>query len=479
MRSSTRSRKLKAARAAIEIARRKSIEDRHYFMRVVFPKSFEPGEYRGGKYVDGVTDLYEEFDELMRVTARGHMKSVGNYADVMYDIFTMERNIEGHYFSYNSDFAAYHVEKIKRMIRSNIYYSGIRDNKSSADSVMDYEYKGKRYTMKPNGLMSFKRGIHGDRIYVDDPLRDPENKLAPTVIKKINRVMATEVPPMVNIGGKLRVVGTPQTNQDFFFSKDLAEVYKIVITDAIVDEKRKIVLWPEMYNWDYLMRKKREQGEKAFNQEYRAKPAYEEDSRVSRDSLIKVIDEELEPADAYEGELDVVGFHDIGKKRHPAHCAIFTRELVTSTYEDEDGNAQEVEEYYYVQLVSKWFDGVDYGDQIDWLNEAVEVYNVDVLGYDNTRGEFEAFAEENKLADEMKPINFTLKTKNKMATALDSAVTAGRVKLLNDPRQTEQILAVNTNLDAMESPDGHGDSFWSVGGALSPLLKTRRVSVWA
>ena len=38
---------------------------------------------------------------------------------------------------------------------------------------------------------------------------------------------------------------------------------------------------------------------------------------------------------------------------------------------------------------------------------------------------------------------------------------------MNDKRQTEQILAVNDNLEAVESADGHGDSFWSVALALN------------
>ncbi len=40
------------------------------------------------------------------------------------------------------------------------------------------------------------------------------------------------------------------------------------------------------------------------------------------------------------------------------------------------------------------------------------------------------------------------------------------VDLVDDPRQHNQLLAVNNNLQAVESPQGHGDSFWSVALAL-------------
>jgi len=53
-----------------------------------------------------------------------------------------------------------------------------------------------------------------------------------------------------------------------------------------------------------------------------------------------------------------------------------------------------------------------------------------------------------------------------MATALPDQVKHGSVKLLDDPRQTNQMLAVNNNLQALESPQGHGVSFWSVAMAL-------------
>lgn len=53
-----------------------------------------------------------------------------------------------------------------------------------------------------------------------------------------------------------------------------------------------------------------------------------------------------------------------------------------------------------------------------------------------------------------------------MATTLSDRVTHGSVRLLDDPRQSTQMLAVNNQLQAVESPQRHGDSFWSV--ALAP-----------
>ncbi len=49
-----------------------------------------------------------------------------------------------------------------------------------------------------------------------------------------------------------------------------------------------------------------------------------------------------------------------------------------------------------------------------------------------------------------------------MATSLSDRLTYGSVRLIDDPRQPSQVLAVTNSLQAIESPQGHGDSFWSV-----------------
>ena len=53
-----------------------------------------------------------------------------------------------------------------------------------------------------------------------------------------------------------------------------------------------------------------------------------------------------------------------------------------------------------------------------------------------------------------------------MATALEAVFTDGKITLLNDRRQNTQMLAVNNDLVAIESPEGHADSFWSAGLAV-------------
>lgn len=440
-------------KARIEWAKRQSRKEGGftYFVNNVFAAGFE--KFVDGEYINDVCERMEAHDWTMDVTARDHFKSTRLYAEVMYDIFTAERDLEAHYFSYISTMSRYHQEKIKQLVSNNPFFVRIVDLNPMSNSIIDYSNGKARYKCTPEGLLSFKRGIHADRIYVDDPLKDPENKLAPLVIHKINKAIKTELYPMVNKGGKCRIVGTPQTNDDFFFDEELGKKFTITILDAMKDEPNRISLWPEWKTFEELEEIRNTIGERTFNQEYRATPAYSEDSFISRKVLMPLINPELVNLKQYTGRNDVVAGYDIGKHAHPAHFAVFER-LV---------NQKEIR---YRQILSKWLDNWDYIDQIEYLVEAVKMYKISVLRYDNTRGEFEGFVEQRKVPNQMKPISFTMKTKNAMAVNLDSVTTSGRVELINDKRQTDQILSVTSDLQAFETPEGHGDSFWSICMAL-------------
>lgn len=442
------------ATAAIELARRRSRDHKDgfkWFVHNVFSYSFD--KFIGGDYINEVCDNMQANLWTMDVTGRDHFKSTRLYAEVMFDVFTAEHDLEGHYFSYNTSLSRYHLKKIKLMILANPMFVHCTDLNAQSDSMIEFSNGRARVTCMPQGLLAFKRGIHAERIYIDDPLKDPENKLAPLIIHRINRIISAEIYAMVKRGGKCRVVGTPQTYDDFFFSKELQTRFVTHILDAMKDEAKRIPLWAEWKSFTELEEIRSIIGERTFNQEYRCKPAYSEDSFISRKRLLALVDPDLINQQRYEGEHDVVGGFDIGKHTHPAHLCLFER----WQYE---GN------YYYKQLLSQWLDNWDYYVQIEHLNSVCELFNVSVLRYDNTRGEFESFAEQGKLAKALKPVGFTLKSKNTMAVTLDTIITGERITFINDQRQTNQMLAVTSDLQAFESAEGHGDSFWSIGMAL-------------
>lgn len=425
-----------------------------WFINHIFTFSFDRGTFVKGHYIDEVANRLSNNKWTMDISARDHFKSTRLYAEIMFDIFTTETDIECHYFSYQQGMSAYHLAKLKKMIQANPFFKGFTDLSPMALSAIYYHNGQATYHAIPEGLLSFKRGIHAERIYIDDPLKDPENKLAPTVIYKINNVIKTEMFAMVKKNGICRVVGTPQTNSDFFFDEQLQRKFSVSIKPAIVDEAKRIVIFPEWKSYEDLCEIRETIGEKAFNQEYMTKPSYSESSYIERKDLMNCVDTSLAQATKYEGNHDVVAGFDIGKKAHPAHLAIYERWTGT------DGK------YHYRQLLSKWFDHVEYKEQLDYLLWAIGNFKIDVLRYDNTRGEFEGFAEQGLLHRCMKPVSFNVKTNNAMAVSLNTVVREGRCALIDDIRQIDQLLQVNNDLQAIESPQGHGDSFWSNALAL-------------
>ena len=447
---------------SIELAIRKSRQSFLWFVKNVFSASFGLNEFVYGKYIEEVITGMEEHKWTMDVSARDHFKSTRLYAEVMYDLFTTQTDLECRYFSYQAGMSGYHLGKIKRMIEQNPFFHPkmFIDQSPTSLSVLRYTTpNGAIYEARPEGLLSFKRGIHAERIYVDDPLKDPENKLAPTVIHKINNVIKLEIFPMVKKGGYYRVVGTPQTNHDFFFDKGLQRRLHTNIRPAIKSEKKKEVIFPEWKSYEELNDIRKTIGEKAFNQEYMTKPAYSENSYIERKDLNKCVDIELEdyenkPYQRPDG-VDIVAGFDIGKKAHPSHFAIFERTINPET-----------NQYQYKQIHQKFLDHVEYKDQVEYINLAVEKYEIDILRYDNTRAEFEAFAEQQLLPKCMIPVQFNMRTNNLMAVSLNKIIQEERVKFIDEERQIDQILQVNNDLKAIESPLGHGDSFWSNALAL-------------
>lgn len=464
--SESRQELLLRARAAMLLIERRAVDDFDYFIRHVFALSFE--DFTTGQYISDVAAHMDSHEYAMYITGRGHFKSTRLYARLMWRLLRFKYNrvpLEGWYFSYNMDMSSYHLGKVREMIARNPYYRQFRNYKSQTESVLGFAYllDGERlehapkFIIKPAGLLTFKRGIHAELIYVDDPLKDPENKLRPTVILKVNRIIKTELLPMVNKGGECYVVGTPQTSDDFFFDKELQTRFATWFTPAIVDETRKTPLWPEWMTYEDLMQIKRAQGEKTFAQEYMASPVYAEESYLDRDRLTAACVNEPWAKQDWSKQLAseyVVGGHDIGKKAHPSHLALFIRSY------NEDG------ELVFRQIYSYWMDGWEYKRQVNFLNDIIELFNVSRLLYDNTRSEFEGFAEQGLLNPVMEPLTLNARNEVKMAANHGALLDSGRITYVSDDRQLRQLLAVDNNLDALAGPDGHGDSFWSTSMAV-------------
>lgn len=436
-------------------------EDFWIFMRDIFSESFD-GNFIGGNFVKKTCKFLEKDKKTVRISAKDHFKSTSLYAHFAWNLWKCgdperPRNLECHYFSYERKMAAYHLNKLKEMLGKNPWFIHCHDLKIQAESILKYTWDGKHIvTLKPHGMLAFKRGIHCDGVYVDDPFQDPENKLDPVKVSKINRIFVAQIMDMPKKGGFLHVVGTPQTNDDFFFDKNLMKRFKVKKMPAIISDSKKQVLWKEHMDYGELMIRKHERGERIFNQEYLVKPFYSEHAWFKKEKIVECVNPALKLQFSRKTNNIVSLGMDIGKKVHPSHISIFERM-----------------NNIWVQVYHEFMDNVPYNQQLNQVNDLWKRFNVDYGFFDATRGEFESFMEKNLLPKKFQPITFKSQTKFEIATNFDKLVTEKRVMLLDDQRMINQILVVDTNLNALETNEGHGESFWSIALALSADFKIK------
>jgi len=228
----------------------KASNDFVYFTNNIF--SLSTKHFIGGEHVDSTCRILSQNKQTMRVSARHHFKSYSLYSYILWKLLFegASTNIEAHYFSFNEALAGYHISKIKNCISANPFFEDIHDCKPIAESVLKYTWDNKNFfTLTPHGLIQFKRGIHAPYIFVDDPFQDPDNLLNPTMIYKINEVFKSNILDMPSIpDGELHIVGTSQTNEDFFFDKKITKNFAYQFLPAIqtnLKTGKEEALWPE------------------------------------------------------------------------------------------------------------------------------------------------------------------------------------------------------------------------------------------
>lgn len=442
----------------------KARSDFVYFMNNIFPLSFK-GVFIKGEYVNKIARFLGQNKKTSRISPKGHMKSTSLYAYFMWKLLFegASNDIEGHYFSFQEQMAGYHVGKIKNLIRANPYYKDIIDKKSLAESAIKYTWNGKNFTtLSPHGLIQFKRGIHGDLIFVDDPFQDPSSEMVLTTIIRINDIFKSNILDMPKeVTGELCVVGTPQTRQDFFFDKDVMSRFKTLVLPAI--DKQGKALWPEYMDIKELLAKKKERGIRIFRREYLCDPVYSTKAFFTKSILKeKAVNKNLTSLGimtTHKIENRIIGGFDIGRKAHPSHFAVF-----------------EEREDKWIMIHQKFMDGWPYTNgagyfpakptQLEYLKRAIESLEIDELYFDNTRGEFMGFMDQGLVPPQMIPITINFKLKVQMATEFDKSVENREIELIDDDRMLDQICLITNEFKVIPSPDGHGDSFWSIGLAL-------------
>ncbi len=442
----------------------------YFFFKHIFSESLRQID---GEFIDGPHFrkwCYELQSHLYtsKKSARFHGKSVLLYAWIMWLMWKQEIPYEdGIYFSFTLDMAQDHLKKCNRYIEANPFFSKEFTKLSNADSIVHYKRRGAGvFYFEPAGIKTFKRGKHPRHIVCDDILRDPEVKLDITQIQKITVTFKEQIIPMPKKGGTIHLMGTPQDQEDLFAELERRPEFYSTSNPAILNEALKLVLWPEYWTFERLMEFKDTMGEKAFNKEFACLPSRSADGYFQTAEYDGWIKSRLKNYDFYtmskpkfNDEWCYAGM-DLGKKAHPSHLAIFATRH-GSLY----------------QVHSKFMDGWNYIDQLEYVRDAIKYFKVARLDFDNTRAEFEGFYEAGELPEEMQGLVFNGKNKFTMAAEFDKLVAQKRIYLLNDDRQRRQILSVDNDLNAIATKDGHGDAFFSVCLAIRAAVFGQGIAV--
>jgi hypothetical protein len=405
-------------------------------------------EFLPSKHFKEWCDRIQNFNRTATISARYALKTTIALGYIAWKLFRLEKDYnELEYMGYKDELAGYHLKKLKRYISALPQLFGDYQNLTEAEAVLRYAKNGREFICEPSGILSFNRGRHPDELLCDDILRDPEIRLDITQLKKIETSFFEEVEQMPK--NKLHLFGTPQDRNDLFSTLEQRAVYNVKRYPAILNYETKEVLWPEKFPFEKLMEIKSTIGEKAFNKEFLCRPVRSEEGFFREETLDKIIKKRLKNYGLHKSlklnEWTCAGF-DIGKKTHPSHLAIFGIDRKKRL----------------VQIHSHWFDNIDYINQIEYLRQAIKIFNISTLYFDHTRSEFEGFREQGELPSQMRGIIFTAKSKFEMASELDRLVAQEKILLLPDERQKRQLLNVDNNLQAVETNEGHGDCFYSI-----------------
>lgn len=176
-------------------------------------------------------------------------------------------------FSKTDKLAVRILDRIKKRISRNPYLEYLGGK--GADFWSKTEIRcSNGATIYAQGFWSAIRGGHPKLIILDDVI-DSQVIYSDEQNEKAKERLASEILPMAEPETQIIMVGTLQREDDIYGAVNSGE-WLSKTYDAIVDEEKKLTLFPEKWNWEKLMKRKEEitslKGEKWFFKEYRNLP---------------------------------------------------------------------------------------------------------------------------------------------------------------------------------------------------------------
>ena len=433
------------------------------FLRNVWSQSFDHPEYfqawHVGVLADDIQECVETGKNYVAVLPRFHFKStLLGHAFSVWRLLTAPRDCSVLYLSYADHMARYHIAEINKAVSRNPVLTELMENRNpKADYSARFFINKKPMEIMHGGLFSFKRGMHvNGALIADDVLRDPENPLNMGQITKVEDHFMTESLFIPLKGVPVIVLGTPMMPGDLLSKLQEDSRFKSRVLPALDPIPGRRVLMPELYSEEWLLEQQAARP-KSFASEFMLIPHFSTEAYFDEEDITKCEYDYLRSAPATQVYKDIdvgdyiFGGFDVGKKRHPSHLVLFRK------------RGDKVE-----QIHQSFLEGWSYSDQIQYLNDVAENFNLTTGYVDNTRGELE----DRGLDMRWLSMTFTQKSKNTMAHIFEQFIHSGKLKLIKDERQKQQILSVSNELKAPDTPLGHGDAFFSIAMALQAAHET-------
>lgn len=423
------------------------------FIRDIWSKSYEKPELFNAWHVGFLAEKLEEAISknlhFAAVLPRFHLKST--ILGHGFSVYSFLKNSNSRfdssilYLSFSDGMSQYHINEINKAVRRNEQImEWIQDRSPEADYAFRYQVGNTKAEILHGGLFSFKRGMHVNRGMIgDDLLRDPDNPLNLSQLMKAEEHFFTESMYIPTKGVPVIIMGTPMAPNDMLAKLKHDERFSYVFLPALDPKPGIRVLCPEIRSETELLQEQATRPH-AFASQMMLAPYLSTQAYINDEELREVENPILKSLNPYithelDSDFTVAGF-DVGKKRHPSHIVIYTSKGDKLT-----------------QVLQIYLDGWQYVEQVRFVNELVDNFGIDKGYIDNT----DKVLEERGINSKWVPLAFTKKNKYNMAQIMEQYISGKKIEMVVDERQHSQIVSVDNELNAPETPLGHGDSFYS------------------
>lgn len=219
--------------------------------------------------------LLTDYQGINIKAPRSHLKTFFFFEARALQLCKFNKDIEIRYFTGSDSIAVEKLDHIKQFAKLPYFQDLLKGAEINNRTELKFSGNQRIYVQ---GFGSKLRGGHPDYLILDDVI-DSQVIYSDEQNKKSKERLAAEILPMAEARTQISIIGTLQREDDLY-SVNWAEVLEDKARhwisksyDAIVDEEKKLTLFPEKWGWDALMAKKKEitllAGEKWFEKEYR------------------------------------------------------------------------------------------------------------------------------------------------------------------------------------------------------------------